>query len=256
MQQIPIPAGGTILRVRGSFFRVEGVAGAASGASGVRVKADGVALGTLQPGEDVTLPQAASTWEVTPETATATASVRIGNGRVRSNRAFGVLNTADSPAVLTLTGTQFLGYAIKAPLVGQFAIAGLRAADLQPVPTVVSKFRIWAGATCSVTVASCTGDPGTDSLGTGPGFGANKRLGGTTSLTRRIVGGASSANPSAFELPGRQTIVFIPVPANVWVPFELETPFLLDAGFGIAAVPNAPDVSVSIIAEFQERFVL
>lgn len=255
MQQFQIPPGGTILTVRGTYLRVESVIGAGTGQEGVVIVAGTTNLGSFLPGEAVTLPKAEEVWRITPNSPAARVVVRIGFGRIDSDRVSGAINIDDSPGILVELGTQFFGWSSKLPLVGNFAIAGIRAADAQTVPTWVNRISILCSVTGGITLSTCTADPGADFAGSGPGAGANKNVGLGTSQTRRIIGSATTATPSAFELPGRATFAFFAVQANTWLQLPIDRPIKLDPGRGIVAVPNVADCTVSLLFDFQERFL-
>lgn len=94
LQTFNVPAGGRIVNAKASFFRFESASAGGSDES-IRVRADGQDLGTYLPGDSITLPVDAKSWELTPVTPTATAIVRLGVGGVESSRVFGSMRVLD-----------------------------------------------------------------------------------------------------------------------------------------------------------------
>lgn len=105
LQTYFVPVGGRIINAKGRYLRIESVS-AGGLAEDVRVRADGQDLGTYLPGDALQLPADCSTWEVTPTTASATATVRVGIGSVESSRIFGAVVVIDSLAPTVETRIQ------------------------------------------------------------------------------------------------------------------------------------------------------
>lgn len=105
MQIFNVPALGRQVNAAGTFFRYES-AGVDGIDQTIRLRADGQDLGTYLPGDSITLPVRASTWEITPTAATQTALVRVGNGEVQSQRLTGIVQVTNrvSPATTQLEG--------------------------------------------------------------------------------------------------------------------------------------------------------
>lgn len=88
LQAFTIPAGGRQVDAKADFFRYD--AAVSNGADeSLRVRVDGADLGTYLPGDAITLPAAGKTWEVVPVSPTVTCSIRLGLGRIESNRIAG-----------------------------------------------------------------------------------------------------------------------------------------------------------------------
>ncbi len=87
-------AGPRLINAAASFFRYE--SGSAGGADeSIRLRADGQDLGTYYPGDSVELPQACSSWEISPTSSACAGIVRLGVGRVQSARLSGRVSVVD-----------------------------------------------------------------------------------------------------------------------------------------------------------------
>jgi hypothetical protein len=94
LQTFNVPAGGRLVNAKARFFRFESVG--VDGADQVlRVRADGQDLGTYLPGDSITLPVDATTWELTPASATQTAIVRLGIATVQAARLVGFVTVTN-----------------------------------------------------------------------------------------------------------------------------------------------------------------
>ncbi len=101
-------AGPRLINAAASFFRYE--SGSAGGADeSIRVRADGADLGLYFPGDALELPQACSTWEISPTSGACAGIVRLGVGRVQSARLVGVVSVVDKSSAVTMSDAQFSG---------------------------------------------------------------------------------------------------------------------------------------------------
>lgn len=119
LQTFEITAGGRVVNAAARFFRYESV-NSAGGNELMKIRADGNDLGTYMPGDSITLPFDATTWEITPMSQTATATVRLGIGGVESSRIFGIVQVVDSKKATTQAAQSFVGSITATGGAGQF----------------------------------------------------------------------------------------------------------------------------------------
>lgn len=254
LQTFTLQTVGRQIDAAGQFFRYESAAGYPVGADlSLRVIADGNDLGTYLPTDDVELPERVKRWNLVPVNASLPASfvatVRIGIGRVRSNRNGGVVSVVDNSAELVSYGKQFFGTYAKGAVVGQFSICGMRA---NAFPLSIRRLSIACDVATLVTIYACTGDP-TSVPNNQAGFGKNKLiLTGATSSCRGISGEAAAAVPTGGELPGVLQQFTLLAGANIYTELILSRPLYLAAGTGLVAVPNVVNRQVYWAADFEE----
>lgn len=107
LQTMTFSGAGRQINAQAIFFRYE--SGAASGADeSIRLRADGNDLGSYYPGDDITLPIAATTWEIEPKSANCVGTVRLGMGRVSSSRLVGNVRVIDGERDKVLSGVCFV----------------------------------------------------------------------------------------------------------------------------------------------------
>ncbi len=91
----------------GRFFRYEsGIDG--SGVTDIALTIDGNRVGTIQPGDDIEIPQEASRWEIAPVSSGCTGRVRVGNARITSQKLSGVVQTVDAGLQRAFTSQAFV----------------------------------------------------------------------------------------------------------------------------------------------------
>ncbi|MDN3544660.1 hypothetical protein QWZ02_09390 [Kinneretia asaccharophila] len=99
-------SGPRLINAAASFFRYE--SGSAGGADeSIRVRADGADLGLYFPGDAIELPQACSTWEISPTSGACAGIVRLGVGRVQSARLVGNVRVIDAERDKVAAGVCF-----------------------------------------------------------------------------------------------------------------------------------------------------
>ena len=94
LQTFTVLAGGRQIDAKANFFRYE-MAGLDSADQYIRVRADGNDLGAYLPGDSIELPIFAKRWEIVPASATQTATVRLGHGKVTASRLSGVVSVTN-----------------------------------------------------------------------------------------------------------------------------------------------------------------
>ncbi|MEK8027239.1 hypothetical protein [Pseudaquabacterium rugosum] len=117
--------GGRQIDARANNVRIESVSAAGRDES-VNVRADGQDLGIFLPGDGVELPVSAKCWQITPATSDAVVTVRIGAGRINTNRVTGSVSVIDTTRMMVMQSRHFVNSASIAPIAGKFAQVQLR----------------------------------------------------------------------------------------------------------------------------------
>lgn len=124
LQTFNVPAGGRIINAKARFFRFES-AGFDTTDQTLRLRADGQDLGVYLPGDSITLPIDAKTWEVAPASATQTSVVRLGIGTVQTARLLGVVQVVDTNKARTIAANGFAHAGSRGASAGVFARCGI-----------------------------------------------------------------------------------------------------------------------------------
>lgn len=228
LQTIAFPAGGRQIDAKASFFRYESCS--ANGADeSMRVRADGNDLGLFLPGDYVDLPMAATRWELTTVTGTATGTVRLGMGEVGSSRLTGNVRVIDQSADKTAAGRQFYSSALYPADAANVSFVGVLPNGAQVAVRALVLQSATAGA-----VRLGRGTAGGTTTATNAAM-ENKLIGAAASAARKFYGIAATANPAAGEIAGYSQIASFYLSANQPFTVEFKEPLIL-SGTNVLAI--------------------
>lgn len=228
LQTYNIPAGGRIVNAKARFFRYESAS--ASGADeSMRVRADGNDLGTYLPGDSITLPVDASTWELTPVTPTATALVRVGIAGVQSARLTGVVSSVDAGKMRTVSNTAFM--ARGTTTVGAATVAAVQLWN----PVGSGRRAVVEAISMQCSVASTMYAALVNVSRTDLALGVSKLGGGAPSVMKSQSG---SAGTLAGLMYLNKELVQLVVTANVAIGWQFREPVVLPPGWGLMLISD------------------
>lgn len=222
LQTLRFPAGGRIVNALATFFRYEEAA--AEQVQTIRVRADGQDLGEFEVGDSVELPTAAKSWEIAPQSGTLVGYVRVGMGRVSSQRLTGMVQVIDGGRQRTLNGSAVAGRDSATAAAGNVPFvqlwnptgSGRRAVIKSMVASVSAAGDVFAGfVTAQLT----------------PGALMRQKLSsGTWGQTRIQVGAYGTGVWTANILSIWQQ----PVSPSIAAPIKFDEPIVVEPGAGFA----------------------
>lgn len=238
LQTLTFSGQGRMIQMQASFLRYE--SGSAGGADeSIRVRADGQDLGNYYPGDAIELPQAMSSWEITPTSGACAGIVRLGVGRVQSARLVGTVRVIDGERDKVLAGVCFRGSqgltgGPNGPLIQVYNPPGSGKNLFLQTIRIGSSGADAYGVTRSTSPLPTSAAGITNMRKAGPSSVAalyTDKTGAAVSGAEQVAGGfvaASSEVPVEFErqlmiAPGEGVIAYIQNPANtIRVNFEWE----------------------------------
>jgi hypothetical protein len=244
MLQLFAFSGPRIINAQATFFKLE-TSVAVGADEAVRVRADGQDLGTYLPGDSITLPTPSVMWEITPVTATAVGSVRLGMGEVGSARIAGSVRVIDQGADKTLLGAQYLNSSTVLADAAAMSLAGLR-----PVNRTIALKRIAVQSDTAGNVFIARGQSGTAVISSQKA--RNKDFSGAASDGDIISAKTATTSPTPTEIPGWDRWVRVYAPANTAIEVPMTTPIIMKPGAVLYVSGETLNRQVSAIFDFEE----
>jgi hypothetical protein len=242
LQSFTFTGAGRQIDTKARFFRYE--SGSAAGADeSIRVYANGNDLGTYLPGDAIRLPIDATRWVITPTSAAAIGTVRLGVGSVESARLVGTVSVIDQNKSSTLALQAFVANAGVAAVAAQHSRAGIwnpagsgKRAIVEKIyystPTAQTIYLGWTSTALANTDATVR----------------NQQLGAAGALA---ILRAYDTN-GTFGLNHVASYV-LSAAANQLAPLELKRPIVVKPGYGLTLYNGTVNTDLNMNMEFIEE---
>lgn len=214
----------------------------------ILLRADNHAIGVLQPGEEVTLPQLATVWEVVPYAAGLVGVVQIGDASISMTHDPGAVPVFDGSLLLTARGVTHLGGIARVGGAALFSAVGIVNTGTKRV--AVQSLKVAAAGGDQVTVVVATGAPSVPLI--------------TRAMRNKLLSGANSAHCVMYASDSSSGtdiaaagIVSVGVVASMRAESQAvelieHAPLILPAGYGFWCVRQTAATALSVVATTEE----